>query len=239
MERRNKLIILIMVVAAIGVLAIVWGTFLGGPNLAQGDKSILVLAVDEGEKRPGMGAVDMAFVVEMKNGSIANYTPVYPHGMRHPTQAEPAEAQAQGAGSKLLLHDSLWSNDTEQGMEYAKEIVEANTNFTPDAVVAVNTEGLDAVIAAAGPIKVDGKEANISAVDLVRENDQLHGGNMTRGQAVMALASALSTAANNPTTRNAMVQAALDQFSKGNIVMVPQGSFVSLMASKGLGSIIG
>ena len=123
-------------------------------------------------------------------------------------------------------------------MEYAKEIVEANTNFTPDAVVAVNTKGMDAVISAAGQIKVDGNPVNMSAADLVRENDQLHGGNMTRGQAVMALASALSTAANNGTARNAMIQAALDQYSKGNIVMIPEGSFVGLMASKGLGSLV-
>ena len=239
MERKNKLIIAITVVAAIGILAVVWGTFLGGPDLSQGDKSILVLAVDEGESRPGMGAVDMAFVVNMKNGSISNYTPVYPSGMRHPTQSEPAEAQAQGAGSKLLLHESLWDSNTQQGMQYAKEIVEANTNMTPDAVVAINTEALDAIIKSAGPIKVNGQETNISAIDLVRENDELHGGSMSRGEAVMALASALSTAANNPEKRNAMVQVALDQYSKGNIVMIPQGSFVSLMASKGLGSVLG
>ena len=53
MERKNKLIIAVMIVAAIGILAIVWGTFLGGPDLAQGNKKILVLAVDESETRPG------------------------------------------------------------------------------------------------------------------------------------------------------------------------------------------
>lgn len=235
MERKNKLIIAIMVVAAIGILAIVWGTFLGGPNLAEGNKSILILAVDESESREGMGAVDMAFVVDMENGSMANYTPVYPGGMRHPTQAEPSGA---GAG-KMLLHDSLWDANTQQGMQYAKEIVEANTNMTPDAVVAVNTEALNAVISAAGQIKVDGEPTNMSAADLIRENDELHGGSMNRGEAVMALASALSTAVNNETSRNAMVQAALDQYSKENIVMVPEGSFVRLMASKGLGSLVG
>jgi uncharacterized protein DUF4012 len=238
MERKNKLIIAIMVVAAIGILAIVWGTFLGGPDLAQGDKKILVLAVDESETRPGMGAVDMAFMIDMKNGSIANYTPIYPSGMRHPTQAEPSEAQAQGAGAKLLLHDSLWDTNTEQGMQYAKEIVESNTGLKSDAVVAVNTEALDAVISSAGPIKVNGQESNISAIDLVRENDELHGGSLSRGEAVLALAKALSTAANNQTSRDTMIQAALDQYSKGNIVMTPQGSFVSLMASKGLGSLL-
>lgn len=234
MERKNKLIIAIMIVAAIGILAIVWGAFFSGPDLSQGEKYILVLAVDESEQRPGMGAVDMAFVVKMKNGSITKYVPVYPGGLKHSTEPEPAEA---GSG-KLLLHDSLWYNDTEQGMKYAQEIVEAETNKSMDAIVAVNNEGLDAVISAAGPGKVNGTETNISAVDLIRENDQLHGGSMIRGQAVMNLAKALSTAANNEDTRNKMVEAALDQYSKGNIVMYPQGSFLGLLASKGLEAVL-
>ncbi len=234
MMKKNKLIIAIMIVAAIGILAVTWGTFLGGPNLASGEKSILVLAVDESEKRPGMGGVDMAFVVDMKNGSISKYTPVYPGGKTHPTQPEPAAA---GGGSKLLLHDSLWESDTKQGMQYAREIVEATTNLTPDAVVAINTEALDAIISSAGQIKVDGVATNVSAVDLIRENDQLHGGSMSRGESVMTLASAISTAANEGTSRSAMIQAALNQYSKGNIVMVPEGSFVGLMASKGIGSL--
>ena len=238
MERKNKLIIAIMIVGAIGILAVAWGTFLGAPDLSQGDKKILVLAVDPTEPRPGLGAVDMAFIIELKNGSITKYTPIYPHGMRHPTEAEPSEAQAQGAGSKLLLHDSLWDQDIPKGMQFANEIVEANTGIKSDAVVAITTDGLDAVINSAGQIKVDGEEMNISAIDLVRENDQLYGGNMSRGDAVMNLASALSTAANDPGKRNAMVQAALDQYSKGRIIMIPEGSFVGLMASKGLGSVL-
>lgn len=235
MGKKNKLIIAIIIVAAIGILAIVWGAFIGmGPDLSQGDRKILVLAADETEQRAGIGAVDMAFIVHLKNGSIAKYSPVYPGGLTHPTESQPA-----GAGSgKLLLHDSLWYEDNEKGMELAKEIVESNYNVTVDGVVAVNIEGLDAIIDATGPVKVNGSEVNISAVDLVRENDELHGGSMTRGEAVMTLAKALSTAANNESTRNAMVQVALDQYSKGNILMIPQGSFAGLMASKGIGSIL-
>lgn len=239
MKRQNKLILSIIIVGLIGVGAIVYGTFFSGPDLSLGDKSILVLAVDEGESRPGMGAVDMAFIVELKNGSIHNYTPVYPSGMRHPTQPEPAEAQAQGAGAMMLLHDSLWDSDTEQGITYAKEIVEYNTGTQVDAVVAVNTEAIDAVISSAGEIKIKNETVNISAIDLVRENDQLYGGSMSRGQAVLALASTLSKAANNPDTRSDMVQTAIDQYSKGNIVMVPSGSFMGLMAFKGIDSVNG
>ncbi|RBQ24350.1 hypothetical protein ALNOE001_02750 [Candidatus Methanobinarius endosymbioticus] len=235
MEKKNKLIIAIMIVAAVGMLAIVWGTFLTGPDLTQGDRMILVLAVDETEERPGLGAVDMAFVVHMKNGNIAKYSPIYPGGLRHPSEPEPAEA---GGGGKLLLHDSLWYEDTEKGMKHAKEIVEAKVNVNIDGVVAVNTKGLNAVISSAGPVKINGTETKISALDLVRENDQLHGGGMTRGEGVMALAKALSQAANNEGIRNKMVQTALDQYSKGNILMIPQGSFTSLMASKSLGSLL-
>jgi len=232
MERKNKLIIGITVIAVIGILALIWGVFLAGPNLAEGDKTILVLAVDESESRPGMGAVDMAFIIDLKNGSISKYTPVYPGGMRHPSQDAPQAVQAQGAGLKLLLHDSLWDENTEQGMQWAKEIVEANTKFTPDAVVAINTEGLDAVIKAAN------LPTELGAADIIRENDELHGGGMSRGNAVISLASDLSKAANDGTKRNAMIQAALDQYSKGNIVMIPEGSFMGLMASKGLGSLL-
>lgn len=235
MERKNKLIIAIIIVAAIGILAIVWGVFIGiGPNLSQGDRKILVLAVDETEQRAGMGAVDMAFVLHLKNGNAVKYSPVYPGGLTHPTESQPSEVGSE----KLLLHDSLWYEDNENGMKLAKEIVESNYNVSIDGVVAVNIEGLYAIINSAGPFKINGSEVNINVVDLVRENDELYGGSMNRGDAVMTLAKSLSAAAKNKSTRNAMVQVALDQYSKGNILMIPQGSFNGLIASKGIGSIL-
>ena len=99
-----------------------------------------------------MGACDMAFLVNLKDGSLINYTPVYPGGMTHPTAAEPTEAQQQGAGSALLLHDAFWDADNAKDMQLAKEIVEYRTNTTIDSVVAVNVEALDAVLAAAAPL---------------------------------------------------------------------------------------
>lgn len=237
MNRKNMLLIAIVFVGLIGLGAILYSTFLTGPDLSQGEKSILILAVDESEPRPGMGAVDMAFMVKLNNGNIVNYTPIYPGDMRHPTQAASPEAQAEGSGSMMLLHDSLWDTDTTQGIKYAEEIVEHNTEMHSDAVVAINTKALDTIIKSAGDLKAKGKSVNISAIDLIREEE--HRGGMKRGDAVLALASALSTASNDPSKRNAMVQAAMDQYSQGNIVMVPSGSFMSLLASKGLGSISG
>ncbi|MCL2115391.1 MAG: DUF4012 domain-containing protein [Methanobrevibacter sp.] len=231
MDRKNKLLMGIIIVGLIGVGALIYGLFLSGPDLAQGNKSVLILAVDESESRPGMGAVDMAFMVELENGSIVNYTPIYPGGMRHPTQSAHPDAQAQGAGAMMLLHDSLWDTDTVQGMKYAQEIVEYNTGMKSDAIVAVNTEAIDAVISAA---KIP---TSLNAADIVRENDQMYGGSMTRGQAVMSLVRALSRAATNEATRNTMIQTALDQYSNGNIIMEPSGSFMSLLATKGFDSI--
>ena len=51
---------------------------------------------------------------------------------------------------------------------------------------------------------------------------------------VKAAAKAAST---NPNAKSAMVQAALDQYSKGNIIMDDQGDFAGLLASKGFEAI--
>ena len=230
MNRQSKLLIGIVVVGIIGLVAFIIGPSLIGPDLSHGKKSILILAVDKGEQ-PGLGGVDMAFMVDIEDGSIKKYTPVYPGGMMHPTQPAPGHLSG-----KMLLHDSLWDG-SEQGMEYAKEIVESNTGKRADAVVAVTDEGLNAVIDSIRPFKINGEVSDLDATSIIRENDNLYGNGMTRGDAVMLLVKALSTAATDPDKRNTMIQAALDQYSKGNIVMTPSSSFMSLLATKGFESI--
>ena len=154
MNRRKKIIIAIIIIILIGIITIIAGALYINSNntLASGESNILVCAIDESEPRPGMGACDMAFIVYLKDGEIQNYTAIYPHGMTHPNASEPAEAQAQGAGSKLLLHDSFWSKDNEKSMNLAKEIVEYQTRIPIDAVVAINSKGLDAILDVASPL---------------------------------------------------------------------------------------
>ena len=238
MRRRKKLIIAILLVILIGLLSIIAGSlFLPHDNeLASGTKNILVCAIDESEPRPGMGACDMAFIVTLKDGELINYTAIYPHGMTHPNASEPQEAQEQGAGEKLLLHDSFWENDTKQSMKLAKEIVEYQTNTSIDAVVAVNSAALDAILKSVGTLDVNGTQINASGIDIIREEQ--YGGGVTRGAAVMDIVKAAGHASQDPLTKAAMVNAALDQYSKGNIVMEPQGSFVGLLASKGIDNLI-
>lgn len=238
MRRRKKLIIAILLVILIGLLTIIAGALIGGPDLTNESKDILVLASDKAEQPNG--AVDMAFMVHLENGSISNYTPVYPGGKAHPTQAAPG-----GLSGKMLMHDCLW-NGAKQGMQYAKEIVAYNTGMQADAVVIVYTDSIDAIINSVSPLIVDGQPTNLSAEDIIRENDAYNGyagsenvqGNMSRGDAVMVLVKALAQAAQDPAKKSTMVQTALDQYSKGNILMTPEGSFTRLLATKGFESLL-
>ena len=238
MTRTKKLIIAILIVILIGLLASIYGALNTGPNLTQENKDILLLTSDKYEQ--SNGGVDMAFMIHLENGSFANYTPVYPGGMTHPTQ--PASSAL--GGGKMFLHDCLYDG-VDEGMQYAKEIVEANTNLTADAVVLVYDEGVDNIIDSIRPLKVDGVETNLSATDIIRENDAYNGyagnegvsGTMSRSDAVMVLVKALAQAAANPDKKATMIQAALNEYSKGNIVMKPEGSFTNLLATKGIESL--
>lgn len=233
MKRTKKLIIAILLVILIGLLAVIAGALFIGPDLTTESKNILVLASDKTEQ-PG-GSVDMAFMVHLENGSLANYTPVYPGGMTHPSQPAPG-----GLSGAMLLHDCLWDG-TDQGMEYAKEIVEYNTGMHADAVVIVYDEAIDSVIDSIRPLYVDGEVTNLSAVDIIRSNDAYNGypgsenvqGNMSRGDAVMVLTKALSNATKDPDKKNTMIQKALEEYTKGNILMKPEGAFTKLLATKG------
>ena len=236
MRRRKKLIIAILIVILIGLLSVIGGAFLGGPDLTNEKKDIL-LAADKYEQPNG--GVDMAFMVHLENGNLVNYTPVYPGGMVHPTQPAPG-----GLSGNMYMHDCLWDG-VDVGMQYAKEIVEANTNMSADSVVLVYDEGLDNIINSIRPLKVDGVETNLTATEIIRENDAYEGypgneevtGTMSRGDAVMVLVNALSDAAKDPAKKSTMVQAALKEYSNGNIVMRPEGSFTKLLATKGFESI--
>ncbi len=232
MNRRSKLIISILIVLIIGIVFVLIGGLFMGENLSSGDKDILICAIDESEPRPGMGACDMAFLVHLTDGGITNYTPIYPHGLIHPTVAEPPEYQAMGAGERLLLHDCFYWEDNQQCMQYAKEIVEHNTDYNVDAVIAINSQAIDNIISSAGTLKSNGEEVNASSIDFIREEQNTMG--MTRGDSVMVIVNALTEAAKDPDKRDAMMKAALDEFSAGHIAMYPEGSFVELLASKGV-----
>lgn len=240
MKRRNRLIIFILIVAVLGALLIAANTFLDGPDLTLENKNILVLAGEKDEQQGGSS--DMAYMVHLENGSIQNYTPIYPGGMQHPTEPCPYNNYS---SQRMLLHDCCWYGP-EKGMKFAKEIVEYNTGMKADAVIIVYTDAIDAIIDSIRPLKINGVVTNLSAVDIVRENDAYSGyvgshkgitGKMDRSDAVMVLAKALAKASKDPEKKSAMIQTAIDQYAKGNILMEPQGSFTKLLAAKGFDSL--
>lgn len=234
MKRSKKLIIAILLVILIGLWAMILGTLFVGPDLTSESSDILVLASDKYEQPNG--GVDMAFMVHLENGSLKNYTPVYPGGMSHPTQPAPG-----GLSGRMMMHDCLWDG-TANGMKYAQEIVEANTGMHSDAVILIYDEGLDNIIDSVRPIYINGTESNLSAVDMVRQNDAYNGyagnenvpGTMSRGDAVMELAKALANITKDPKKKETMIKVALQEYSNGNIIMQPQGSFAKLLATKGI-----
>lgn len=234
MKRSKKLIIAILLVILIGLWAMILGTLFVGPDLTSESSDILVLASDKYEQPNG--GVDMAFMVHLENGSLKNYTPVYPGGMSHPTQPAPG-----GLSGRMMMHDCLWDG-TANGMKYAQEIVEANTGMHSDAVILIYDEGLDNIIDSVRPIYINGTESNLSAVDMVRQNDAYNGyagnenvpGTMSRGDAVMELAKALANITKDPNKKETMIKVALQEYSNGNIIMQPQGSFAKLLATKGI-----
>ena len=240
MDRTKKLIVAILIVVLIGLILIIAGAlFMSGSNgeLAQGTKNVLICAIDESEDRQGMGACDMAFIVRLEDGNLKNYTPIYPGGMTHPTASEPQEYQQQGAGSRLLMHDAFYSSDNAECMKLAKEIVEYNTNESVDNVVAINSAALDAILSAAGPLDINGTTTTASGIDIIREDDW--GNGVSRGDAVLGIVKAAAQKAKDSNTKSAMINAAIDQYSKGNIIMDEQGAFIGLLASKGIENVFG
>ena len=234
MNRSKKLIIAILLVILIGIWVMIAGALFVGPDLTSESKDILVLASDKYEQPNG--GLDMAFMVHLENGSLKNYTPVYPGGMAHPTQPAPG-----GLSGRMLMHDCLWDG-LDNGMRYAQEIVEANTGMHSDAVVLVYDEGMENIIDSIRPIYINGEVSNLSAIDMIRQNDAYNGyagnenvqGTMSRGDAVLELAKAIANVTKDPDKKNTMIQAALKEYSNGNIVMQPQGSFAKLLATKGI-----
>lgn len=237
----GKLTVSILFVVLVLLIAIAAGQtiFSHEGSLTTGEKKILVCAVDESEHRPGMGAIDMAYLITLKDGNLENFTPVYPHGLRHPTKDEPTEALNTGARNnqgKMLLHDALWYNDTSEGIQNVKEIVEYNKSIKLDAVVLVDVEAADALVKSAGPLQIDGKPVVVNVLDFVREDQNEN--NVSRGNAVMTVVQGLTIAAHDPATRNQMMQMAITQYNRGNIVVWPEGSFVQLLYTKGIHAIL-
>lgn len=237
--RRLVMVLVIFVV----ILAIIGGalTYLymdkSGPLQSTLNAKILVLCADPSEGRPGPGSVDMAFVINMDNGNVKNYTPIYPGGMKHPTAAAPPEVQAQGLGV-LVLHDSLWYENVTYDAQLAQEIVEYNTGIKTDVVVIVKPEALDAIIQSIGGVTIpDQGYVNNNTIEFLR-NEQ-NSGNMSRGNAVESVALAIKNASKDKTNRSSIMNAIIAQYNAGNIIVVPNDWAYRFITAESMSNVLG
>ncbi|AXV38422.1 MAG: DUF4012 domain-containing protein [Methanobacteriaceae archaeon] len=235
MSRKDVIIIILFIlIVGLGFMAYQFNTS-AQQNVMQGEHKVLLLAADPSEQRPGIGAIDMAFIITVKDGKIINNTPVYPGGMAHPTEAAPLEVQKQGV-SRLLLHDSFWYEDNEKCAKLAQEIVEYNTGEKTDIVVVVTPEAVDALIQAVGPVYIEGSGyINGSSIEFLRSEQDV--GGLSRGNAIESVMKAIANASKDKSKYLALIQAAISQYSQGNIVVIPQGAFIQFVMSSGLSGI--
>ncbi|UTB32794.1 MAG: DUF4012 domain-containing protein [Methanobacterium sp. ERen5] len=233
----RKIIALIIILVAIGISAgyIVYSNLYqpGTTNVMKGDHTILLMTADPSEKRPGIGAVDMAFAIGVHDGDITNLTPIYPGGMVSATAMEPAEANA--GGGHLRLHDSLWGADTEADVKNSQEIVQTNTGIKTDAVVIVTPEAVDALLNSIAPLNIPGYTNDTNAsIDYIRSVSEGKNSSMTRGDASEVLMKPVLAAIKDPSKSGSLFQTAVQQYLKGNIIVIPKSLMTQFALSKGL-----
>ena len=235
-KKKIAIIILLIFIAGTLFVAYEYQTTSSDVNVLEGDHNLLILCADPSEKRPGIGAVDMAFVVHTTDGNIKNVTPIYPGHMAHPTAAPPQYLKDTQGVNKLYLHDSLWSADVENGTKLAQEIVQYNTGYKTDVVVVVTPDAIDALIKAIGPIYVNGTDVTGSSIAFVRDEQYNRG--MSRGEAVESVMKPMINATKDKSKFTALIQTATTQYAQGNIVVVPKDAFVKIAIAYGFKSLL-
>jgi hypothetical protein len=226
----KKVIVIVLVLIAIG--ATIGAIFIAYEyKKTGGDHQILLLYIEPNESSPGIGAVDMAFVIYMRNYDAINMTPIYPGRMYHPNATAPAEVQQQGGGQRLLLQDTLMTNNTETGAKLAQETVEYNTGIKTDAVVIMTPAAVEAMIDAVGPIYVEGiGYVNSSTVNFLGNEQNLR---QTRGYSLYLVMRALMETYHS-IKRPALLLAVANQYIQGNIIAIPKELFMQLGIASGI-----
>lgn len=226
-----------MLVVASGATALFYG--LNQTTEFNGSYNILLLAVDttENQGTEGLGACDMAYVLNIVNGSVKKITPIYPGGMTSPTYTEPSQL---GSGM-LLLHDSLYGVNTTFGAERAQEIVEYNKGIKTNAVVMITPDAVDALLTAVGPIEVNGTSMSVNdSLGYIRDMTETDTSTENRGNATSELMEPVIKAAkNNPATYISLAKVTIEQYNKGNIRVVPASLITKFTVSMGLNTLLG
>ena len=230
-------ILLLIILVLLGIVA-AFGIYEyeqpASTNVMKGDHNILVLLADTDEKRPGIGAVDMAYAIHVTDGDVKNITSIYPGGMVSSTLMEPAAA---GTGP-LKLNDALWNADTTADAKDAQTVVQENTGIKTDAVVILTPAAVDAVVAAVGPINIPGYGIiTNNSIDVIRNLTEKQNSTLSRGAATDLIMKPILAAAKDPTKAPGLFSTVFTQYSQGNIVVVPKDLMTQFAISKGLNSL--
>ena len=195
---------------------------------------MLLLCVDTSEQRPGVGAVDMAFVVNVNQGKVVKLTPVYPGGLAHPTMSPTADMRSNGV-DRLYLHDSLWSDDVEKGSKIAQEIVEYHTGLKTDLVVIVTPESIDAIINSIGPIYVKGQGyVSGNSVEFLREEQDKDG---MSGQCSTVPDGGYKTAIQDPSNRKILMETGFLSIRQGKHLRHSFKRFPGILVYEGINTL--
>ena len=227
LEKKIQLVIVIIIIIFILTVGIIIFSNIGGKGSFRGKHNILVLCTDPTEQRQGVGAVDMAFMLELNKGKLSKTTPIYPGGMYDPSLTPPADLRSEGT-NQWYLHDSLWTSDLNEGVKRAKQIIKYNTNLTTDITVVVNPDAIDAMINTVGPVYSNGQEVTSDSLSFLRNNQDERGA--TRGDAIEGLVDGIIDATEKKGKKAELLATVLDQYGKGNILFVPKDAFQKLIA---------
>lgn len=234
MLSKKKIVLIAIIVLLVAIGAYSLYNYSEGQKAFAGEHNVLILCADPSEPRPGVGGVDMAFVVHLTDGKVGEITKVYPGGLAHPTREPTPSMRAEGL-SVVYLHDSLWEENITEGSKIAQEIVEYHTGLKTDMVMILTPDAIDALVKSVGPVYSNGKEVTNSSIDFLRD-DQDQGA--TRGDAVEGLADGIREAASKNHKKPALIQAAMDQYAKGNIKVVPEDKFTPFISYGGISNIL-
>lgn len=231
-KRAIAIILTIILVAGLSFVAYEYLTTSPQENIMKGDHKILLLTADPSEPRPGIGAVDMAFVISTHDGKIGDVEPVYPGSLTHPTAPPPQYLKEAQGVNNLYLHDTLWDENVETGAKLAQETVEHNTGYKTDTVIIMTPEAVDAMLKTIGPVYVEG-QGYVSGNSISFLRDEQKSG-MSRGNAVETLMNSILNKSKDPNKYKALKQTVVVEYTKGNIVVIPKDLFLKLLISNGL-----
>ena len=92
------------------------------------------------------------------------------------------------------------------------------------------------MITAAFPLEFNGTTLNVSAQDIIGEENNQYGA--SKGDSILTTVTALGKASNNPIKKPKLLSTAFTEYTKGNIVVYPIGSFIKLMFDEEIQSLI-